>query len=351
MQLRKKTVISVLVLSLPVVFIIDSCRRDPEILPEITKEDVTFTVPPGFPPPVYTFADNEVTVEGFQLGKRLFYDGRLSRDNSISCGFCHQQVSAFANSGHQFSHGIDGLFGTRNAPPLFNLAWHQTFMWDGGINHLESQPLGPIANPVEMDENINTIIAKLNAIQSYRDDFAAAFGDDSITTQRITRALAQFMGLMISADSRYDRYQRGEEQFTASEEHGLALFRAKCVSCHTEPLFMDNSFHNNGLSVDNTLNDIGRMHITNDPLDSLKFKTPSLRNVAVTSPYMHDGRFVTLTECMNHYSSGIVSSTTLDPLLVSGIPLTTQDKTDLIAFLATLTDNTFRTDPKFKEGN
>ena len=351
MLLRKKTIVSLLVLSLPAVFIIDSCRRDPEILPEVTKEDVKFYVPDGFPAPVYNFAGNEVTVEGFNLGKRLFYDGRLSRDNSISCGFCHQQFVAFANSNHQFSHGIDGLLGTRNAPPLFNLAWHQSFMWDGGINHIESQPLGPISNPVEMDETIANIIVKLNAIQSYRDDFAAAFGDDSITTQRITRALAQFMGVMISADSRYDRYIKNQETFSAAEEHGLALFRANCVACHTEPLFMDNSFHNNGLPVDNTLNDVGRMHITNNPVDSLKFKTPSLRNVALTGPYMHDGRFSTLTECLNHYSSGIVSSTTLDPLLTSGIPLSSTDKADIIAFLATLTDNTFIHDTKFKEGN
>lgn len=351
MRLRKATVVFALAAILPIVFIADSCRRDPEIIPELTKEDVKFYVPQGFPQPVYTFSGNEVTVDGFKLGRRLFYDGILSRDGSVSCGFCHQQTVAFANSNHQFSHGIDGQFGTRNAPPIFNLAWNQTFMWDGGINHLESQPLGPISNPVEMDESIANVIAKLNADASYRSDFAAAFGDDSVTTQRMTRALAQFMGIMISADSHYDRYMKGEESFSPAEEHGLALFRANCVSCHTEPLFTDRSYHNNGLAVDPTLNDVGRMHITNLPADSLKFKTPSLRNVALTGPYMHDGRFTTLTECLDHYSSGIVSSSTLDPALVSGIPLTAQEKADIITFLGTLTDFTFRSDTRFSEPN
>lgn len=346
---RKTTIVFLLLAVFPAIVFIDSCRLDPEILPEITKEDVKFYVPSGFPQPVYTFTNNEVTVEGFELGKRLFYDGRLSRDNSVSCAFCHQQSAAFANSEHQFSHGIDGLLGTRNAPALYNLAWNQSFMWDGGINHIESQPLGPIANPVEMDEDINTIILKLNAVSSYREDFAAAFGDDSITTQRICRALAQFMGVMISADSRYDQYMRGEEQFSAAEEHGLALFRANCVTCHAEPLFTDRSFRNNGLPVDNTINDAGRMTITHDPLDSLKFKTPSLRNITLTGPYMHDGRFITLSECLDHYISGIASTPTLDPLLVSGIPLTAQEKADIIAFLATLTDTKFINDPKFRE--
>jgi cytochrome c peroxidase len=330
---------------------LEACRRDPEIIPETSAEDIRFYVPPGFPAPVYDFSGNPVTLEGFKLGRRLFYEPKLSRDNTISCGFCHQQVSAFSNTEHSFSHGIDGQLGTRNSPAIFNLAWNQSFMWDGGINHLESQPLGPIANPLEMDETIANVIAKLNAVPSYHEDFAAAFGDDSITTQRMCFALAQFMGLMISADSKYDQYVAGQAAFSAAEEHGLALFRTKCASCHTEPLFTDRSFHNNGLPVDLTINDFGRAIITSDPLDSFKFKTPSLRNIAITGPYMHDGRFVTLSECLDHYSSGIAQSSTLDPLLTAGIPLTASEKSDLIAFLATLTDHKFITDPKFREQN
>lgn len=332
-----------------ITIVMNSCRVDPEILPEVTKEDVKFYVPAGFPQPVYSFQNNTVTPEGFALGRKLFYDNRLSMNNAISCGNCHQQFVAFANAEHQFSHGYDGGYGTRNAPALFNLAWNQLFMWDGGINHIESQPLGPIQNPVEMNETISNVIAKLNAVPSYHTDFEKAFGTDSITTQRICRALAQFMGVMISADSKYDKYMRGETSLTTSEEHGLALYRTKCASCHTEPLFTDESFHNNGLAVDNTINDYGRMRITLNPADSLKFKTPSLRNVTVTGPYMHDGRFITLQECVDHYSSGIVQSNTLDPLLTAGIPLTPAEKSDLIDFLATLTDYTFMNDSKFSE--
>lgn len=346
---RKLVVATLLIGSAGFAAFAGGCNVDPEVLPVLSEDDVRFYVPQGFPQPVYTFIDNTVTPEGFELGRKLFYDGRLSRDNSISCGSCHQQFVAFAHSTHQFSHGIDGLLGTRNAPGLFNLAWNQRFMWDGGINHIENQPLGPIANPVEMDETLTNVIAKLDADASYHQKFEAAFGDDSITTQRICRALAQFMGIMISDDSKYDQYRRGETSFSQSEENGLAMFRTRCASCHTEPLLTDNSFHNNGLPVDNTINDIGRMIITNDPADSLKFKTPSLRNIALTGPYMHDGRFLTLSECLDHYSGGIVAGPTLDPALTGGIPLNAQEKADLLAFLATLTDYTFIQDPKFRE--
>lgn len=347
----KRTVVALAVIAGIAAVMVNACRVDPEILPVLSKEDVKFYVPEGFPQPVYDFANNTVTPEGFALGRRLFYDPILSQDNTISCGFCHQQTNAFANANHQFSHGINGQFGTRNAPTLFNLAWNNSFMWDGGINHIESQPLGPITNPVEMGETMSNVIAKLNASTTYRNDFKTAFGDDSITTQRVCRALAQFMGVMISADSKYDRYMKGTATFTAAEEHGLALFRSKCVSCHTEPLFTDRQYHNNGLPIDNTINDGGRIRITHDPADSLKFKTPSLRNVAVSGPYMHDGRFLTLAECLDHYSSGIFVSPTLDPQLTTGIPLTAQEKNDLIAFLATLTDMTFIQDTRFKEAH
>ena len=326
-----------------------SCSRDPEIIPETTAEDLVFKVPQGFPAPVYTFQNNEVTLAGFILGRELFYDPLLSRDNTISCGSCHQQSVAFAHAEHGLSHGVDGLFGTRNAPGLFNLAWHYTFMHDGGVNHLESQPLAPIENPVEMDETVANVIAKLNASQKYKKMFKDAFGDDSITTQRMTRAFSQFQGMMISADSKYDKYTRGETQLSQQEMNGLATFRSKCSSCHTEPLFTDRSFHNNGLAPDPTIMDPGRMMITGLPSDSLKFATPSLRNIAVTGPYMHDGRYQTLQQCLDHYTNPLYQSATLDPLLTSGIPLTSQEKADLMAFLSTLTDWTFINDPKFRE--
>jgi cytochrome c peroxidase len=327
-----------------------SCDRDPEIIPELTNDDVKFEYPSYFPQPVYAFQNNMPTLEGFELGRKLFYEPMLSRDNTISCGSCHQQISAFANTEHDVSHGVDGLLGTRNAPPLQNMAWFTLFMWDGGINHIESQPLGPIANPVEMDEDINNVIAKLSASTAYRKLFKAAFGDETITTQRITRAIAQFQGLMISDNSKYDQVRQGRASFTAQEQSGYQLFQAKCSACHVEPLFTNNGFRNNGLPVDPTYNDSGRMHITLNPLDSLLFKVPSLRNIEKTTPYMHDGRMVTLQECLDHYTDDIVISPTLDPLLNSGsIPMTAQEKADIIAFLRTLTDTEFLTDPRFRE--
>ncbi|HEU4718515.1 MAG TPA: cytochrome-c peroxidase, partial [Bacteroidia bacterium] len=162
----------------------NGCRVDPKVLPETTSEQVKFYIPDGFPQPVYTFAGNEVTLAGFTLGRKLFYDPRLSADNTISCGFCHQAPASFANANHALSHGIGGQFGRRNAPVLVNLAWNQSFMWDGGINHIENQPPAPIQNPVEMGETMSNVILKLSAVPSYHDDFKAAFGDDSITTQR-----------------------------------------------------------------------------------------------------------------------------------------------------------------------
>jgi cytochrome c peroxidase len=328
---------------------VSGCHRDPEIPITLTEADIKFRIPQGFPQPNYDFSLNPVTVDGFLLGKKLFYDPRLSRDNTISCGSCHQQEFAFAHGEHQLSHGVDGLLGTRNAPGLWNLAWHQTYMWDGGITHIELQPLGPIGNPVEMDETVANIIAKISSDVIYREMFAAAFGSDTITTQRITQAITQFQGLMISDNSKYDQVQRGEATFTQQEQYGLATFRSKCASCHAEPLFTDDGFHNNGLTPEPTILDPGRMMITNNAADSLKFKTPSLRNIAVTGPYMHDGRFTTLSQCLNHYSGPMYPSATLDPQLATGIPLTVQEKADLLAFLATLTDYTLINDPKFRE--
>jgi cytochrome c peroxidase len=349
----RRTVVIGLFAAVPfcIISFASSCATDPEIPAIITEADVKFRVPQGFPAPAYDFSLNPVTLDGFKLGRKLFYEPKLSRDNMISCGSCHQQAVAFAHAEHQISHGVDGLLGTRNAPGLWNLAWHTEFMWDGGVSHIELQPLAPIANPVEMDETIANVIAKLEADAQYPEMFKAAFGTDTITTQRIMLALTQFQGLMISDNSKYDQVMRGEASFTQQEEYGLATFRSKCVSCHTEPLFTDGLFHNNGLRPEPTIMDAGRMMITASPQDSMKFKTPSLRNIAVTGPYMHDGRFVTLTQCLNHYSGGnLYQSATLDPALApNGIPLSAQEKADLIAFLGTLTDYTLMEDPKFSE--
>jgi cytochrome c peroxidase len=221
-------------------------------------------------------------------------------------------------------------------------------MHDGGILNLEVQPLGPIANPIEHNETIGNVITKLNATTKYKSLCKAAYGDEVMTSQRLLKSLAQFLGTMYSYNSKYDDVKKGTKSFTSEEQNGYNLFVSKCATCHTEPLFTNYEFKNNGIGV-TLLNDSGRAHITNLPSDLYKFKTPSLRNIEKSAPYMHDGRFNTLEDCLNHYSSSIASSSTLDPLLVGGISLTTQNKKDIISFLKTLTDPTFLNDKRFAE--
>lgn len=332
-----------------------ACNKDPEITTDglipIPGSDITFQIPEGWPQPVYSFQNNPLTQEGFELGRKLFYDPRLSRNNTISCGSCHQPFSAFAHLGHSVSHGIDNLLGTRNSTPVFNLNWHPSFFWDGGVNHIESQPIVPIQNPVEMDEKLENIITKLTDDADYKKRFGDAFGDEAITTQRIFRALAQFMGTMVSANAKYDKYMRNEPggDMTVSELNGMQIFRTHCASCHTEPLFTDFSFRSNGLTP-TAVNDSGRAHITLSPEDLYTFKVPSLRNLKYTPPYMHDGRLNTLEEVLDHYASGINHHTpNLDPLLKNNIPLSQQERADLIAFLNTLNDEAFTRDVRFHE--
>lgn len=334
-----------------------SCNKDPQIFVNDNNNniyDIQFKVPEGWPSPVYNFSDNPVTEDGFKLGRKLFYEQRLSRDNTISCGSCHQDFAAFANAAHPLSHGIDGLFGIRNAPGLFNLAWKSEFNWDGGVNHIEIQPFAPISNPVEMDEKLENIIKKLNDDALYRKMFKDAFGSEEINSQKIFKAITQFQGLMISNNSKYDKIARGEKNvnFTESELRGLNLFTSKkCNSCHTPPLFSNFEYVNNGLSVNNILLDSGRAHITANPSDRYKFKVPSLRNVALTSPYMHDGRFNTLYECLNHYRNEITNKENLHPILTNGINLSDSEINDLIDFLKTLSDFDFVKDKRFHDPN
>jgi cytochrome c peroxidase len=311
---------------------------------------VDFKVPAGFPAPVYRFASNAVTAERFELGKKLFYDPLLSKDNSISCGSCHLQAGAFSNIDHKVSHGINGLTGSRNSPPIFNVAWQTNFFWDGGVNHIEVQPINPIQNPVEMDETLANVVLKLNASSVYKAQFLKAYGSDSITSQLMLRSISQFMSLLISADSKYDRFinKRPGGDFNAAELRGLNIFREKCASCHKEPLFTDLTYRNNGLNTDFT-SDPGRALITLNADDEGKFKVPSLRNVEVSYPYMHDGSIATLEEVLDHYSSGIQVSNTLDPLLNNGILLSTTEKSDLLKFLKTLTDHSFLNNPAFAQ--
>jgi cytochrome c peroxidase len=317
----------------------------------ITQKDVELKLPKGFPKPVYEFKDNTPTPEKFVLGRRLFYDPILSKDSSISCGFCHQRIAAFAHIDHTLSHGINGLIGHRNVPAIQNEIWKKSFMWDGSINHLEMQPLAPITNPIEMNESLDNVIRKLQRNKEYVALFQKAFNDTIITSQKMLRAIAQFTGMMISDNSRYDKYIRGEEQFSDQEIHGLQLFRSHCENCHKEPLFTDESFRNIGLKPDTALKDSGRMAITGDPGDYMKFKVPSLRNVELTYPYMHDGRFRNLQQVLNHYANGNFYTNNYDKSIERNIGLTETEKAELIAFLKTLTDKEFVYDRRFADPN
>lgn len=329
--------------------LVNACKKSGNGGDDGQPDPLTFTIPPGFPAPHYTFASNPLTQQGFDLGKKLFYDGILSKDGNFPCASCHQQFAGFATLDHPLSHGFNNQFTLRNAPGLFNLVWQKETHWDGGINNLEVQPLAPLTAPNEMAEDLGNVLKKLQADAYYPRLFKAAFGDETINSQRMLFALTQFMGNMVSANSRYDKTKRGELTFKAEEQIGYSLFQAKCTSCHSEPLFTDNSFRNTGIRVDPTINDFGRMRITQNKADSLKFKVPSLRNLYATYPYGHDGRFLSVSAVLEHYNSGVQVSATVDPLVKDGIPLNNTEKFYLQQFLRTLTDSAFLKDARFSQ--
>ncbi len=345
--MKKTFIILFLGIFITVCTCMNSCSKKSDAVHTTTS--LNFTIPAGFPEPQYKFEGNMLTSEGFELGKKLFYDGRLSKDGNFSCASCHQQFAAFATFDHDLSHGFNNQFTTRNAPALFNLVWQKEFQWDGGVNHIEVQPLAPITAANEMAEDINNVINKLKQDNGYKQLFKAAYGDDEINSQRMLKAITQFVGSLVSANSKYDKVKRGERSFTYAEQTGYAAFQAKCASCHKEPLFTDLSYRNNGMPLNKDLKDYGRMRITGKKEDSLKFKVPSLRNVYQSFPYGHDGRFYSLDNVLNHYSSGIQNSATLDPLLKNKISFTTEERYYLKIFLATLTDSSFIADKRFAQ--
>ena len=285
----------------------------------------------------------------FQLGRQLFYDPILSRDQSISCASCHLQATGFTHVDHDLSHGIEGRIGKRNSMALMNLAWNTSFMWDGGVNHIEIQALAPISSENEMGSSLKEVVTKLNASEKYKTLFYNSYKDSLVTGQKTLLALTQFVVMLNSYNSKYDKYVRNEAggEFTAQEKNGLSIFKNNCASCHTEPLFTNNEFHNNGLTLDPYLKDFGRMLITNKSEDSLKFKVPTLRNIQFTPPYMHDGRFETLKDVITHYNSGVTHSITLAENLKNNLELTHKEEVDLLVFLRTLTDVEFLFNNRF----
>jgi cytochrome c peroxidase len=312
-----------------------------------TKGPKLFEIPDGWPTPAYDFKKNPLDEKKIEIGRRLFYDPTLSKDSTISCNSCHLQYTAFTHVDHSLSHGIANRIGTRNSPALMNLAWAKEFMWDGAVNHLDVQALAPISNPDEMDEDIAHVLKKLQATKTYPALFYEAYGDSVITGEHMLKCISQFMLTMVSANSKYDKVRRGEDTFTVREAKGYAIFQKNCAACHTEPLFTNMQFENNGLPVDDSLKDIGKMKITRKSQDSLKFKVPTLRNIEFSQPYMHDGRFKTLNQVLNYYIMGVSHSPTLNPRLQKGIYLSNNEKVELISFLLTLTDKEFLYNTKF----
>jgi cytochrome c peroxidase len=302
--------------------------------------------------------DNPLIVERVELGKQLFFDKRLSINDAQSCADCHAPEKAFTDS-RRTARGAEGGLGERNSMPLFNLAWKKEFFWDGRAKSLREQVLQPIQNPIEMHQSLTSLVAKLAALSSRSESnypalFDAAFGSPEITSEKIALALENYLLTLTSFDSKFDRVLRGEEKFTDEEQRGFELFSteydprrgqygADCFHCHGGPLFQSQAFANNG--SDGALRDIGREKVTGKAADRGKFSVPSLRNIALTAPYMHDGRFRTLEEVVEHYSTGVPRMPTLDPNLAKhpdgGVPLSEADKRALVAFLKALTDEKF----------
>ncbi|ANE52528.1 cytochrome-c peroxidase [Flavisolibacter tropicus] len=328
------------------VSLLESCS-DVDYFPRPHTTPLAFEVPAGFPPPVYNFQKNPLTQEGVELGRHLFYEGRLSIDGNFPCSSCHQQVASFTTYEHDRSHGYNHSHTLRNAPALLNLAWQRAFRQDGSAKTMEEVSYAHITAPDEMAESILGIIRKLQQDANYKQLFKAAYGDEQITGDRVLKALTQFMLTIVTADSKYDRVKKGTASFTSQEANGYQVFQAKCTGCHTEPLFTDFTYRNIGLPIQDFLSDFGRQRVTHQSSDSLKFRVPSLRNAELTSYYIHDGRSATLRNMVDHYRSRVEQGPTLDPSLKNGIPLTNTELDNVVAFLRTLSDSSILHNPKF----
>ena len=307
-------------------------------------------------------SDNPLTIQGVKLGRMLFHEDMLSKDGSQNCSSCHLQEFAFSDTA-RFSIGVEKMRGGRQAMAVFNMSWNTNqFFWDGRSDLVRDQSLKPIQDPLEMNETLENVVAKLSDSKMYRDQFSRTFGSDEITSEKMSLAMEQFMNSIVSYNSKYDQHLAGTATLTDSEERGRKLFftefnpffpdqaGADCAHCPDGDNFENDQYMNNGLDADADFTDKGREDATEKPEDRAKFKVPSLRNIEMTPPYMHDGRFNTLEEVVDHYNEGIKSSSTVDPAIlntVDGLKLTAEDKTDLVNFLKTMTDNDLLTNPEY----
>lgn len=346
-RLKTRIILVVCTLIVTGTAIISACKKSDATRRRTTP--INFTIPDGFPSTVFNFSENPVSEEGFTLGRKLFHDNRLSAGIDVTCSSCHQQQAAYTTFDHDLGHGTNHQHTRRNVPVIFNLAWHSEFEWDGRNKSLKEQILACLTAPEKMAGESSAINEKLKNDTTYARLFTETFGDANISSERITNALAQFVVMLVSNNSKYDKVLKGVAEFNSSEAEGYELFKSKCASCHTEPLFTDLSFRNNGLVSTPFHIDYGRMEVTGNAADSLKFKVPTLRNVMLTGYYVHDGRFISVGQMLEHYSEGVTPIPTLDPSLQNGIPLTPLEKFYIEEFLFTLSDSTLISDPRFSE--
>lgn len=339
--------------------LVSSCKHDPVIITPLPKEPTPYNLvlPKGFPP-MEIPEGNPFTVEGIDLGRKLFYDVRLSGNNTQSCADCHATAFGYADSA-RFSLGIDGLKGKRNAMAIVNVGYNTASFWDGRSKTLEDQALMPVVDPLEMHANWPDVLEKLNADEDYRAAFKLVYKVDVIDSLDVARAIAQFERTMVSGNSKFDQFERGELLLSQEELRGFQIFiteKGDCFHCHGTSLFMGFQFENNGLQQ--VMTDIGYGKVTGSSLDNGKFRPPSLRNISETGPYMHDGRFNTLEEVVEFYNSGVnQSSPNISPLMLKpnrpngSLNLTPEEKSDLVAFLKTLTDSEFLENKDFQDPN
>lgn len=344
-------------------FFFGSCAK-PNPTPEpYSPTPYEIKIPYGFPTVLNIPADNPMTVEGIALGRTLFYDGRLNGrthpDSLMSCSTCHRQQNSFeVGAPRPYPFGVTGLSTHHAMLPMINLVWNMgNYGWNGSVPSIEADVLGVISDPSEFDSSPEKVVNTIKNIAGYPELFQKAFGTDEVSVDRIAKAIAQFVRTLISSNSRFDKYMRGEVQLTPEELRGFVLFTteegADCFHCHGgfgNPLFTTNKFYNNG--KDSVFNDpADRFVITGDPMDKGAYKATTLRNIELTGPYMHDGRFETLDEVINFYSHDLINSPQIDPLMHhianGGIQLTPPEKADLMAFIKTLRDDEFLTNPDF----
>ncbi|CDF77787.1 cytochrome c551 peroxidase [Formosa agariphila KMM 3901] len=327
-----------------IALVLTSCSDDDSEYVSYNNPELELTIPLDFPELNNSVYSNVPTQYGVELGEKLFNEKLLSADNTISCASCHMQERAFADYNTK-GIGIEDRVGLRNPPPVQNMAFMQVYNWDGNMRKLEDQVLVPIITHFEMDSSILEVIAKLDADGSYSELFNKAFSGEGITADGIYNSIAQFEYTLISANSKYDKVKRGEgETFTTAEAQGYAVFQDKCISCHSTELFTDQSFRNIGFPLNPDQEEAGRARVTGEVDDYMRFRVPSLRNIAYTAPYGSFGQFATLAEVLDYLDAGVLEADNLDPILKDNdnrIPLTEVEKVNLIAFMNTLSDAEF----------